>query len=723
MSRGWKVAALLVLGFLACDSPESPSPTGTGGLALTILPAGGGVPFDSGYVIVRGPTDTTVKATPGQPVTVNNLKPGAYTVGLEGFAGGTVSSFGQFSVTIVAGQTAHPTVSLQLFGTVIDSMPSYTTDGQFRVFFAKVPIAASYVVQKDAQVTFATAQETAVTDTSAQLSIPATGPYFVRVVAVDAYGKRGSPSAARQITTLTQVLVTPGGATISTASGTQTFTATGKDPQGNVINNVPFTWTSVNSNVASVAAATGLATAVATGQSAIVATLSSVSGSALLTVAAPPTTAVNVWSAMTNSAGTNYLWTVWGTSVSNVFAVGNNGTIMRFNGTSWSLMTNPAGSNAIRGVWGTSGSDVFAVGAGGTILHFNGSTWSAMTSNTTSILYSVWGTAQGNVFAVGSTGTIMRFDGTSWSAMTQTMTTQQLTSIWGTSANNVFAVGFGNTVVRFDGTAWSPMSSPTPAATQLYRVWGTGPNDVFAVGSGGVIVHFNGTAWSTMTSGTTQDLIGVWGTSSSEVFASGAGGTILMFNGSAWSALNSGQALGTDVWSTWGTSANNLFAVGFPGLALRGVRGAPVQKFGNATDLGGTVTFTAGYLMGPTLTITSKIELTDFGLISKGAASQVKMALYTDVGGSPGQLVAQVAGSMCTAVCEYGAPQTQVLPGTYWIVAIYDVATAVAADNASTNVRKFNIQPFTDPLPTTFPPATAATGQNYNYYVKGYVVP
>jgi len=153
MSRFWRTGAVLALGFLACDNPAGPSPPGTGGLALRILPAaGGGVPFDSGYVIVHGPgpTDTTVKATPGGRVTVNNLKPGPYTVGLEGFAGGGVSSFQQLSVTIVVGQTATPTVSLQPFGTVIDSMPSYTTSGQkFAVVFSKVTIAANYVVQKD----------------------------------------------------------------------------------------------------------------------------------------------------------------------------------------------------------------------------------------------------------------------------------------------------------------------------------------------------------------------------------------------------------------------------------------------------------------------------------------------------------------------------------------------------------------------------------------------
>src|SRR5690349_11457220 len=104
-----RVGSFLLLGFLACDNPEGPVQPDTGGLALRILRAGGGVPFDSGYVILQGPTNATIKVRPGQDTTVSNLKPGSYTVGLEGFAhdatGSFVSSFQQLSVTIVAGQT------------------------------------------------------------------------------------------------------------------------------------------------------------------------------------------------------------------------------------------------------------------------------------------------------------------------------------------------------------------------------------------------------------------------------------------------------------------------------------------------------------------------------------------------------------------------------------------------------------------------------------------
>lgn len=63
---------------------------------------------------------------------------------------------------------------------------------------------------------------------------------------------------------------------------------------------------------------------------------------------------------------------LWSNSASNVFAVGRNGTILRYNGSSWSSMTSATG-NSLYGLWGSSGSDVYAVGDNGTILHYNGS--------------------------------------------------------------------------------------------------------------------------------------------------------------------------------------------------------------------------------------------------------------------------------------------------------------------------------------------------------------
>ena len=82
----------------------------------------------------------------------------------------------------------------------------------------------------------------------------------------------------------------------------------------------------------------------------------------------------------------------------------------------WSPMTSGT-TNGLKGIWGSSGSDVFAVGSNGTILHYDGNAWSPMSSGTTDVLKGVWGSSGSDVFAVGSNGTILHYDGNTWSPM------------------------------------------------------------------------------------------------------------------------------------------------------------------------------------------------------------------------------------------------------------------------------------------------------------------
>ena len=260
--------------------------------------------------------------------------------------------------------------------------------------------------------------------------------------------------------------------------------------------------------------------------------------------------------------GTN-LYGVWGSSGSDVFAVGNSGTILHYDGTSWSAMASGT-TIQLNGVWGCSETDVFAVGANGTILHYDGSTWSAMASGTTQALYGVWGSSGTDVFAVGNSGTILHYDGSSWSAMASGTTTQ-LNGVWSSSGSDVFAVGgaysgffISRTILHYNGTSWSGGS--TPFKGLLNGVWGTFGNDVFAVGDGYGIAHYNGSIWSDMTSPAMGDLNGIWGSSGSDVFAVGGDGIILHYNGNTWPSMASGT--NKQLNGVWGSSGSNVFAVG-----------------------------------------------------------------------------------------------------------------------------------------------------------------
>lgn len=59
-------------------------------------------------------------------------------------------------------------------------------------------------------------------------------------------------------------------------------------------------------------------------------------------------------------------------------------------------------------VWGSSATDVWAVGARGTILRWRGSSWAPVPSGTANDLYAVWGSG-GDVWVSGANGTVLKW--------------------------------------------------------------------------------------------------------------------------------------------------------------------------------------------------------------------------------------------------------------------------------------------------------------------------
>jgi hypothetical protein len=181
------------------------------------------------------------------------------------------------------------------------------------------------------------------------------------------------------------------------------------------------------------------------------------------------------WSAMDND-DTHNLYGVWGyysDPTTYAYAVGASGTILYYNGTTWGSKTSGT-TNTLYSVWGSSATNVFAVGASGIILHStSGTDWSELNSGTADTLYGVWGNSGSDVFAVGACGTVVHYDGTSWSSMSSG-TTDDLRGVWGNSGSDVFAVGACGTVVHYDGTSWSSMESPTNTIDKAINITATG---------------------------------------------------------------------------------------------------------------------------------------------------------------------------------------------------------------------------------------------------------
>ena len=126
----------------------------------------------------------------------------------------------------------------------------------------------------------------------------------------------------------------------------------------------------------------------------------------------------DIWE--TTLTGIDKLNAVRGTSEKNIYAVGRNGTILRYNGSIWIPMTSGT-TIELRGVFAHAENDVFAVAYNGIILHYDGDgnndgtpddIWEEMVSGTTENLYGVWGTSGSNVYAVShDSDRIFHYDG------------------------------------------------------------------------------------------------------------------------------------------------------------------------------------------------------------------------------------------------------------------------------------------------------------------------
>ncbi len=141
-----------------------------------------------------------------------------------------------------------------------------------------------------------------------------------------------------------------------------------------------------------------------------------------------------------SSGGTGSLFTVWGTSATNVFAVGDGGRIVRYNGTSWSAMTSPTNRTLAR-VTGSGPADVWALGDS-VLVHFDGTSWTSVPMTGGDLQYAqshvptvqergqnpfyqgifnlgLWARGPKEVYLGTQFGGIERWDGRSWSEVTK----------------------------------------------------------------------------------------------------------------------------------------------------------------------------------------------------------------------------------------------------------------------------------------------------------------
>lgn len=292
--------------------------------------------------------------------------------------------------------------------------------------------------------------------------------------------------------------------------------------------------------------------------------------------------------------------------------LGSGGYVPTCNDKNFCVVVPPGavGTGALTGVYGSSATDVWAVGDAGTMLHWNGTAWQSVTKVTNLALHGVWGSATDNFYAVGDGGLILHWDGKAWTPQTSNVTVA-LRAISGLGTSYVWAVGDGGTrLLSTDGNTWMMKK----LGTDLYGVWldaagqlmiEVGANstiDIAAVDSGSLTMSTNGfpnakmTAvsgfatgkfWAvgedgrartlqggnfTATAASSQPLNGVWvydtGGNPAGGWAVGSNGTVVSLNASTQQWVNTASGVSSALYAVWGSSGTDIWMVGEQGIIL-----------------------------------------------------------------------------------------------------------------------------------------------------------
>lgn len=287
-----------------------------------------------------------------------------------------------------------------------------------------------------------------------------------------------------------------------------------------------------------------------------------------------------------------------------VIAVGDRGTILRWDGRTWALEDAPS-RERLHDVWaGATG--VLAVGDRGTLLRRGeDGSWTAIPSGTESALRAIAGGGTSDAWAVGDDGTILRVSGATatrepmpagvpgdasivdvagdgagalyalaihtaasgdrartlmsrtadgWSALPAPA--GDVSSVW-VDPSGALVLG-GDQAGHGDGTSWRRRSFGVDRPLDV--IWGAAADDAWAAGYEGRLSQWDGSRWREATLGTTLDVLALSGTSASDVWAVGEHGLVAHYDGEAWAIVSSGPTARLE--GVHGLSAHDVWAVG-----------------------------------------------------------------------------------------------------------------------------------------------------------------
>ncbi|MEK7453099.1 MAG: hypothetical protein AAB614_02580, partial [Patescibacteria group bacterium] len=277
-------------------------------------------------------------------------------------------------------------------------------------------------------------------------------------------------------------------------------------------------------------------------------------------------------------ATSQHLYDIYTISASDIWAVGNSGVIIHYDGTSWSLHTD-TGSEVWNDIACTSASNCWTVGDSGSLAQYNGTTWIESTIISSAHINAVYALSSSDIWASGASGRIWHYDGTVWSLHTDTGS-----EVWNDlvciSSSNCWAVGDSGSLAQYNGTAWIGSTiSPTDHINSIYAF---SSSNIWAVGANGNIWKYNGVAWLMHTNTGSQNWNGIFFVNENDGFVVGEEGIIWRWLGTSWNSFISPTSSNLNALSL--VNFQSGWSIGSSGTIIHFSRDALYEASGSMTS-------------------------------------------------------------------------------------------------------------------------------------------
>lgn len=264
----------------------------------------------------------------------------------------------------------------------------------------------------------------------------------------------------------------------------------------------------------------------------------------------------------------NTLNVVWAYDDNNVFAGGDNQTLLKYDGVSWSQIpiTFPF---SVFSIYGSSPTDVWLMSIAGTLAHYNGVSVTLVDIGNTNFLLKIYGFSVNSIYLCGDHGTVKSYDGSNWTAIANSYSNFRFASIWGTSGSNLYFCGndlnspYTARIIHYDGSVFTELKSFT--GTALRNIWSP-DNNTFYISGGDALYVYNKTS-NDVSLAYTGATFAFHGFDANNIVTSKMDGffdSLMVYNGSDWKSYYLGCAINSAYSPT--NNPNNVFLVGDNGV-------------------------------------------------------------------------------------------------------------------------------------------------------------